>query len=154
MNIIKSIFKFNNIFIKYMSRPFKTYSGKATFAEVKEPISGREYILNKIAKMNYCNSNMCLPNQKVNTQGNLLLLKKSNKLKNTSNFNKNELYNNLYTKLDLKDICPITDLSGNCPVEIDPLNPIPPYINYIIDPSGALFGDSSCGITNFTSYMV
>ena len=137
-----------------MSRPFQSYSGKATFAEVKEPLCGREYILNKIAKTTYyCNSTKCQVNPKVNTENNLLMRKRANRLKN-KNFNKNELYINLYTKLDLTGICPITDLSGNCPVAIDPQNPIPPYINYVIDPSGALFGNTPCGITNFTSYMV
>jgi hypothetical protein len=67
------------------------------------------------------------------------------------------LYYNLYTKLDL------SDLSGNTPFIFDlSYNTFPalinntdtPYLEYNIDPSGVLFGNTTCGINNYLNYVV
>ena len=145
-----------------MSRPFKSYSGKSAFGQVNEPLEGGEYILNKKAKYTYCSPNICHPNKNVGSESNLLMLKKANTLKFNpflSNFDKTSLYINLYTKLDLEGVCTISDLSGNCPVAITTtvpyINPtVPNFDKYVIDPSGNLFGNTTCGINNFTNYMV
>ena len=145
-----------------MSRPFKSYSGKSAFGQVNEPLEGGEYILNKKAKSTYCSPNICHPNKNIGSQSNLLMLKKANTLKFNpflSNFDKSDLYINLYTKLDLEGVCTISDLSGNCPVAITTtvpyINPnVPNFSNYVIDPSGNLFGNTTCGINNYIDYMV
>jgi len=145
-----------------MSRPFKSYSGKSAFGVVQEPLDAGEYILSKTATSSYCTPNVCHPNKNVSSQSNLLMLKSANILKfnpYARGFDKTSLYINLYTKLDLKEVVPIRDLSGNHPVAIttqvpyiNPKNPT--YSNYNIDPSGALFGNTTCGINNFVDYMV
>ena len=145
-----------------MSGIFKSCYGKSAFCKVKEPIDGGEYIINKKAKNTYCSPNICHPNKNVNSESNLLMLKKANTLKFNSfisNFNKSNLYINLYTKLDLEGVCTISDLSNNCPIsittDVPSINPVvPTFSNYVIDPSGNLFGNTPCGINNFVNYMV
>jgi hypothetical protein len=150
--------------------------GKSAFCKVKESIDGGEYILNKKAKniyspnichqnkkaKNICSPNICHQNKNVNSESNLLMLKKANTLKFNSfisKFNKSNLYINLYTKLDLKDVCTISNLSNNFPIsitrDVPAINPVEPtFSNYVIDPSGNLFGNTPCGINNFVNYMV
>jgi hypothetical protein len=145
-----------------MSGIFKSCYGKSAFCKVKESIDGGEYILNKKAKNTYCSPNICHPNKNVNSQSNLLMLKKANTLKFNSfisKFNKSNLYINLYTKLDLEGVCTISNLSNNCPIsittDVPAINPDKPtFSNYVIDPSGNLFGNTPCGINNFVNYMV
>lgn len=144
-----------------MSRPFKSYSGRAAFAEVNEPMNSGDYTLNKKSKAAFCAPNICHPNRNINSQSNLLMLRNANTLKFNSfvsNFDKTSLYVNLYTTLNLENLCPISDLSGNCqiPITTTPLyinSVMPPYEKYIIDPSGDLFGNSPCGENNFTNLM-
>jgi hypothetical protein len=73
------------------------------------------------------------------------------------NFDKNQLYSNLYTKLDLNE------LNGKVPVIGDvATNSFPsavcintlPYLTYNIDPYGVLFGNSVCGINNYRNFVV
>ena len=142
-----------------MSRPFSHNSAKSSFAQVKEPVEASTYTLLKRAKNTFCQPNICHPNKNVYSQNNLLLLRASNLL--TFNpcvqFDKTSLYVNLYTKLDL------SDLSGNTPVITDLSNnvfpatistSVIPYLTYDIDPSGVLFGDSTCGINNYLGFIV
>lgn len=144
-----------------MSRPFKSYSAKAAFDQVQESSTAGDYILNKKASTIYCAPNICHPNRNVNSQSNLQMLKIANNLKFNSfvsNFNKTSLYVNLYTQLNLENICTVSDLSGNCQIPITTtvpyINPsVPTYDNYIIDPSGILFGTTQCGLNNFVNFM-
>lgn len=131
-----------------MAKSFKTPSANKMFGQFSEPDEAGNYILNKKAKATFCSANNCIPNVTVNTQSNLLLLKKSNMLKyynSNKNFNKANLNINLLTKLDVKDI--------NVYQEINPLDN-PPYLKYTIDPSGILFGNTPCGLYNYVSYML
>jgi len=145
-----------------MSRPFKNYSGKAAFDKFQEPMNAGDYVLNKKASTVYCQPNICHPNRNINSQSNLQMLKKANVLKYNPiipTFDKTSLYINLYTQLNLENICTITDLSGNCQIPITTtvpyINPsLPTYNNYIIDPSGTLFGNTTCGINNFTDFII
>ena len=115
-----------------MAHSFKTSSGKKAFLMVSEPQAAGEYILNK--------KNKC-----TNIK---------NKIKNCyDSIDRTQLYINLYTKLDLSGVPVILDFSGNqVPSTID-LTSIP-YLRYDIDPSGNLFGNTTCGINNFEKYMV
>jgi hypothetical protein len=140
-----------------MSRPFSNYSAKATFGQVKEPISAREYIISKKTKYSFCNPDICHPNKNVYSQSNLLRLRQANNMAfyPCNNFDKQQLYSNLYTKLDLSDLSEntpvISDLSGNFPVNIK--TNVTPYLSYNIDPSGNLFGNTVCGINNYLNYV-
>jgi hypothetical protein len=66
--------------------------------------------------------------------------------------NKANLNINLITELDLTGVPVVADMSGNgVPVAIT--NNAIPYLDYNIDPCGNLFGNSVCGINNFTGYI-
>lgn len=145
------------IFIKYMSRPFAKYPAKPTFGLIKEPLDASEHILNKKTKYSFCTPNICHPNKNVNSQSNLLVLKKANNLAFYSCKNlieTGELYENLYSELDLSgNVLVIADLSGNTfPTTIS--TTVAPYLTYNIDLSGNLFGNSVCTINNFQNYVV
>ena len=75
---------------------------------------------------------------------------------NRLSFNKNNLNINLITKLDLTNVCVIEDASGNVCANYGIIYvEIPNFYNrYIIDPSGQLFGNTSCGVNNFLNYLV
>jgi hypothetical protein len=138
-----------------MAKSFNNYnSAKKTFGVFLEPMDASEYIYNKKAKASYCLTNNCAPKTHIDTESNLLLFKHS---KNLSFFpfknsiNKKNLNINLITKLNLKDVTVVTDLSGNVPVLITSNNI--PFLDYNIDPSGNLFGESVCGLYNYVNYM-
>lgn len=141
-----------------MSRPFSNNSAKSSFAQVKESVEASTYIQAKKAKYTFCQPNICHPNKNVYSQSNLLLLRQVNALTfyPCTEFDKTQLFTNLYTKLDLSDLSGntpvISDLSGNIfPVIIN--SSVTPYLMYNIDPSGVLFGNSTCGINNYLNYL-
>ena len=131
-------------------------SGKPTFGRFFEPEEAGEYIYNKKAKTIFCAANKCVPSTTVNTQSNLLLLNRANKLKYyacNNSFNKSNLNINLITKLDLKDVPVILDVSNNeVPSTITTTSV--PFLDYNIDPSGVLFGNTICGINNYENFIV
>lgn len=141
-----------------MSRPFSHNSAKSSFAQVREPIEASTYTLLKKAKYSFCQPNICHPNKNVYSQSNLLLLRAANlsTFRPCNEFDKTALYVNLYTELDLSDLSGntpvISDLSGNnFPVKIN--TSVTPYLTYNIDPSGVLFGNSTCGINNYLDFV-
>lgn len=141
-----------------MSRPFTNYSAKSAFAQVKESVDASSYTQSKKTKSTFCQPNICHPNKNVYSQSNLLLLKEANTLTfyPCVDFNKTQLFTNLYTKLDLSDLSGntpvISDLSGNIfPVIIN--TNVLPYLKYDIDPNGVLFGNNICGINNYLNYV-
>jgi hypothetical protein len=140
-----------------MAHSFKTPMGKNTFGVFKESQTSSDYILNKKSKTVFCSANNCIPSKTVGSEGNLNLLARSNRLsyyncKNT--FNKRNLNVNLITKLDLTDVPVIQDNdTGDCPTPLETVNPDVPY-QYTIDPSGNLFGKTTCGIGRYVNYMV
>jgi len=144
-----------------MAHSFKINSGKNTFGVFKESQDAGDYIKNKIANTVFCKPNLCYPTKPVNTQGNYLLLTKSKQLNYISpldNFNHANLNINLITKLDLKNVPVIQEnligppITINSPTTISPT--VVPYLNYTIDPSGNLFGNTTCGINNYENYLV
>jgi hypothetical protein len=140
-----------------MSRPFSHYSAKSSFANVNEPLDASSYTEKKRLKSTFCQSDLCYPNKNMGSQSNFLFLRSTNSTFNPCvNFDKTQLYINLYTKLDLSDLSGntpvISDLSGNTfPVIID--TSVTPYLKYNIDPSGVLFGNNTCGIDNYLNYV-
>ena len=116
-----------------MSRPFSYNSAKSSFAQVKEPVEASTYTQTKKAKYIFYQC-QC---QYVE-------------------FDKTQLFTNLYTKLDLSDLSGntpvISDLSGNnFPASIS--TSVTPYLKYNIDPSGVLFGNTPCGINNYLNFI-
>lgn len=138
-----------------MSHSFKSISGNRTFGVISEPMDASEYTYNKKAKSTFCVANRCVPAVKVGSQGKMLLFKRSNRIQvyPCTTINKANLYINLITKLDLKDVPVITDFSSNT-VPIALSSDDVPFLDYNIDPSGNLFGNTVCGINNFVQYMV
>ena len=142
-----------------MAHSFKNYSGKPTFGSNKEPNNAGDYILKKKARATFCTSASCPKIYNLNTQGDLNLLKTAKYLDNVNcrlPFNKNNLNINLVTKLDLNNVCVIEDASGNLCADNGIIYCEIPcfYYKYIIDPSGQLFGNTSCGVNNFLNYLV
>lgn len=66
---------------------------------------------------------------------------------------KNALVSGLNTKLDLIDVSTISNLRTNESPTFISRTAIP-YLNYNIDPNGSLFGNSPCGLSNYTNYKV
>lgn len=141
-----------------MSRPFSHYFAKPSFATVNEPGDASSYTEKKRVKSAFCQPDICHPNKNIGSQSNLLLLRAANisTFNPCVNFDKTQLYTNLYTKLDLSDLSGntpvVSDLSGNTfPVIID--TNVTPYLKYNIDPSGVLFGNDTCGINNYLNFV-
>jgi hypothetical protein len=107
------------------------YQAKKTFRMFKESISSSDYTIQRKAEAQGLHYGFC---------GNLV--------------NPYDLYVNLISKLDLSDVCVIqnNDAPFNCPTTIDP-NAVP-FLDYEIDPSGTLFGNTMCGVNNFVKLMV
>jgi len=140
-----------------MANPFiSSNSGKKAFGVFTEPLYAGDYIYNKKMKATFCVSNNYASNVKVGSQGNFLLYKRANKLGfypcvNTSY--KTNLNMNLITKLDLANVPVIQNFTTNDIPTTIVLTSIP-YLEYNIDPSGNLFGNTVCGINNYEKYMV
>ena len=145
-----------------MSQSFKSSSGGRPFKLFSEPATAGTYIENKKAKASYCIGNTCPVNVKVGSQSNLILFNKAKRLKRTQTkcansltFDKTQLYVNLVTQLDLSNVDVVVDLFNNDgahhPIVIT--NDATPYLDYNIDPSGNLFGNTICGINNYIHYM-
>jgi len=139
-----------------MSRPFTNISSaNRAFGGFKEPKDAGNYIYNKKARATYCVANKCAPSIKVDSQSHRLLFNKSNQLSlypcangiNTANLNIN-----LVTRLNLSGVSVIQDASSGAVPSTITLDSIP-FLDYVIDPSGELFGNSVCGINNFIQLL-
>ena len=79
-------------------------------------------------------------------------------------FDKADLIFGLYSKMELTNVCtvidgPPCDKIDSCDgctavttIDASPLVTEPFYVTNTIDPVGALFGNTPCGIQNFTNY--
>lgn len=140
-----------------MARPFtNTSSANRAFGTFSESQTSGDYIFNKKAKTSYCISSNCLPYQNLASSNNLLLYKRAKKLlvyPCLNSINKTNLNINLISKLDLSGVPVIQDFSNNNVPSTITTTSIP-FLDYHIDPSGNLFGNTICGINNFEHYMV
>ena len=138
------------------SRPFNQYMGKNTFGVLKEPQDAGQYILNKTASTSFCAPNVCVPSKALASQSSRLILRRANKIyfsRCQDPYNTANLNINLVTKLNLSGVPVIIDSSNNTyPTNLS-VSTIP-YLNYTIDPSGNLFGNTVCGTDNFQNYLV
>jgi hypothetical protein len=140
-----------------MARPFKnSSSANKAFGVFSEPQNAGDYIYNKKARLSYCQSNVCTPSLTLGSQGNYLLFKKANKLSVypcLNSINKANLNINLITKMDLTGVPVIQDFTTkSVPTTIT--TSATPFLDYNIDPSGNLFGNTICGINNWEKYLV
>jgi hypothetical protein len=139
-----------------MAHSFKSNNGNKSFGVFLEPQTSGDYIYNKKSTYSYCQSNKCFPSRKFSSESNRLLFKRANKLSVypcLNSINKANLNINLITKLDLTNVPVIQEFStGAIPSTITTTST--PYLDYNIDPSGNLFGNTICGINNFVNYMV
>ena len=125
-----------------MAHAFKNISAKSSFCALQREFYQSDYINRK--KKFVCRNNI-LP------------------------INKSNLIFGQYSKLNLYNICTVSKGPppsipcgfNNCNpcqnsnnVIIDPNSTTPFYFNYTIDPLGELFGKNSCGILNYTNYMI
>jgi hypothetical protein len=116
-----------------MSHSFKLSSGKKAFGVFSEPLEAGDYINKKKAKTINCNKKCNVYCEKTINNANLNI--------------------NLITELDLTDVSVISNV--NTDVSPTPFLPTDvPYLDYNIDPSGNLFGNTICGINNYVNYMV
>jgi len=139
-----------------MAHSFKTYPGKPTFEVYNEPLDAGQYIKNKRALATYCGANVCKPSKPVNTQSNLLLRNAANYLNYYScgDIDRSNLYINLITSLDLSCVSVIQNNNPPFNVPTDISSNAVAFTNYLIDPSGSLFGNTTCGVNNYENYLV
>jgi|Laugresbdmm110dd_1035094.scaffolds.fasta_scaffold43869_1 hypothetical protein len=137
-----------------MAHAFKRISAKSTFGTLQEELYQSDYIN---IKKEQCN--------KTKEQYNTIIVP----------INKTNLIVGQYTKLNLYNACTVSngpppstpcEFNNDCnPCQDDNLVIINPsatsssysdafYLNYTIDPLGELFGKNSCGILNYTNYMI
>ena len=120
------------------------FKAKPSFGTLIEPLGQGEYISRK--KSNKLNDN---------SYERYLFLKKGRYVNNRFiPVNKSNLIAGLYYKMNLNNVCVIVDELGTCDnVKIDVNSEEPFFQTDTIDPLGALFGNSECGVNNFTHYM-
>ena len=159
-----------------MAHAFAPIPAKPTFGTLKENLYQSDYINRKKGKNTYCNNvNRCNKLINSNSYANLnsfnlgryaLSLKKCNILP----INKTELVIGQYTKLNLYNVCtvsngpppskycssenPCNPCQNNTSVIIDSTSDQSFYLGQTIDPLGELFGSSQCGELNYTDYMI
>jgi len=134
-----------------------TTIGKQAFGSFSSSQTAGDYIKNKSSKASFCSNRICLPRTSIKHQGNYLLLKKANYIKYYQNIDnirsiKNDLNSGLITTIKLTDVSVIENTNDESPTTIS-VSSIP-YIDYTIDPSGSLFGNTVCGLNNIMDYRV
>ena len=157
-----------------MAHAFPPIPAKPSFGVLKESLYQSDYLNRKKAKLFYCpnNSNAyCNRLIRSNSYSNMNLynlglyvtsLGKCNILP----CNKSNLVIGLYSKLNLQDVCGVIKGSPCNPYNCIECTSSPPLIpepstfttplceNYTLDPQGELFGNTQCGVLNYTEYMV
>jgi hypothetical protein len=142
-----------------MAHAFQPIPGKPSFGNITPTQYAGDYIKNKLARITYCRNLKNRNCKKRYSQGDLLRYYQGQTLSRygfcngISPLNYADLTAGLYTESDLQNVAIISDVSGNLtPTTIDPCV-CPFYSYYNIDPKGELFGNTFCGLNNFTSYM-
>jgi hypothetical protein len=136
-----------------MSSQYNYTSGKNTFGNFNNKFSSSDYIENISRKTQTSKRLDCISFKRVRDQNQYLKLKNRNIERNNKyfTFNKANLNMNLVNRLNLENVCVIKNDNGDCPTDLS-FNLIP-LLAYTIDPSGNLFGNSLCGLDNYTNYL-
>jgi hypothetical protein len=134
-----------------------TTNGRQTFGQSSTNQTAGDYISNKKAQATFCNSKICLPKTPTSNQSNYLLLKKANYIRysgatNPHGENKNDLASGLTTTIDLLNVPVIQNNAGESPTTISTSSV--PYLTYVIDPSGVMFGNTICGLNDINNFRI
>jgi hypothetical protein len=133
----------------------QTILGNPAFGQLKNSNTAGTYIYTNRVQYQYCNPSRCV---RVQNYKDLYALNASYRIKyttlhNTIKSQKNNLISGLYTELDLKDVDVISKSTTNVSPTSITISSIP-YLDYNIDPSGKLFGNTTCGLNNFINYRI
>ena len=166
-----------------MSHAFSSPSAKPAFGALKQVAYQTDYLQKLKAKKANCKSSTkCTKfNNSVQSYNDLYLKNELFRLNSLNNctllpFNKTNLIVNLYSKMDLTHACTLIDgftcvtnpscdlpiSSPQCCINIckndKTIDVSPTAVQFnltnTIDPTGSLFGNTNCGILNFTHFMV
>lgn len=132
-----------------------TINGSKAFGHLSSTRFASDYITNKKATLISCHSKTCLPKTRSINQSIYLSSKKTNYIKysNPQGTNKNQLASGLITTIDLLDVPVIqNNNTGESPSTISTSSI--PYLSYVIDPSGVMFGNNICGLNNINDFRV
>jgi hypothetical protein len=134
-----------------------TTNGSQTFGQLSSTRNASDYISNKKAKATFCNSKTCLPKTPTINQSSYLLFKNINYIRystttNPQNANKNNLASGLNTTIDLLNVPVIQNNAGESPTTISTSSI--PYLTYVIDPSGVMFGNTICGLNDINNFRI
>jgi len=155
-----------------MAHAFKIIPAKPTFGTLRQNAFAfqSDYIALKKSKLVYCHSfTSCGKPKKMINYNQMNLFNNGQRLSynylannHLIPFNKSDLISGLYSKMDLKNVCTLIiglpcsniDTCTACKnaVSINAASTMPLNWTNTIDPVGALFGNTPCGIQNFTNY--
>jgi hypothetical protein len=140
-----------------MAHAFTVYPARPRFGTYTQNTYPSDYTANLRANLIYTS---CKAQDKINSQGNRLLIKKlkyGEKCINTCRelpFNKTDLQINLLTKENLDGVLVLESKTNiGVPGTINPQN-VPIYSFYNVDPMNKLYGTSQCGVNKYLNYMV
>ncbi len=149
-----------------MSRLFQPIPAKPTFGVLQKNGYASDFTEKKKLKEVFSDS-LKIQNRRNLSQSQLLKLKncelKKNIIYNQVYLDKTNLIAGLYSIENLEGITTVctrseVDTETNLPSCLQEFTTIDPsaqpfYIHYSIDPTGALFGNTQCGLNNFANYM-
>lgn len=161
-----------------MTHAFAPIPAKPTFGTLRENLYQSDYLNRKKAKYAYCRTPSYCNKIKIANSYDLInsykLGRYSRNLEtcNIIPINKGNLIMGQYTKLNLKNVCTVSNgtpptrpcgtgtvdlpcdpCQDNTPVYLKTDADVPFYFNKTIDPLGELFGSSQCGELNYTGHM-
>ena len=134
-----------------------TVNGSKAFGHLSSMRFASDYISKKKATLLLCHSKICLPKTQSINHTNYLLLKKTNYTKysnatNPQGTNKNQLASGLTTRIDLLNVPVIQNNTGESPTTLNSSSI--PYLSYVIDPSGVIFGNGICGLNDINDFRI
>lgn len=134
-----------------------TVNGSKAFGHLSSTRFASDYISNKKATLISCHSKTCLPKTSSINQSTYLSSKKTNYIRysnvtNPQGKNKNQLASGLTTKIDLLNVPVIQNNDDESPTTIS--NSTIPYLSYVIDPSGVMFGNIICGLNDINDFRI
>ena len=131
------------------------FTAKPAFQSNKESNEAGFYIGNKTTSTMYCNTN-CSNKAATNNYQQLYALRNARFIKKRicrPGFGNKDLNINLFTKLDLQNVCAVNSMTtGTCASSINPSSVF--FLNYAVDPNGALFGNTECGLNDYEHFLV
>jgi hypothetical protein len=144
-----------------MSRLFQPIPAKPAFGILRANNYASDYIQNKKSLNSYRDNIRSPICKKGYSEGDLLRFNKGYYLYNRylrrgeKPFNKYDLIAGNYAKQNLNSIVTVSpSYELKSPYTTTTINPnVSFYTNYNIDPEGALFGNSECGLNNWTNFM-